>query len=443
MRPQLICLRTILHSVYVLVCRCERKVNFMMLMAIAGVVCSAQSGNVEEVLRTRGVGLLKWFSMGNVRATPDGVAITLQTFSQRANGSLLIDSSFVLTITARGVDTVSLKRRQISQSVIYGDKLYTALYNVRDTLMIETVVITGTEKSFVRENARSRSVSINCIDGSIALHDLSVGYYVWKDAMSAPMLLVDPFDIGSREAFSIHGDLYILHESGVVRLVYGESRTVRLDDECAIRKYSELINPTIRRDTICWNDYNRSTCMSMNTRSFTCRESVPSIRANSCLGDYGSLIISPQQAESPFNDYSTNQFAISYVRQSGDTIRDTIYQPYMHSIGAGVGWWNGAFYFTAEVRDSGSPYESATSIIYKYTEPKPVVSVEEEPNPVRSIKPERIALTQGAFELWVSSLGEGVEICDVLGREIQQREVVPGVLLVRRYEHWWVVNVRP
>lgn len=139
-----------------------------------------------------------------------------------------------------------------------------------------------------------------------------------------------------------------------------------------------------------------------------------------------------------------DSLVVLYQRFGAAPVRDIIKIPNTIRWGYGIGWWKGAFYFTVEKIDSASPknWDSTTTILYKYTEPTPTVSVSDEvPNNSRDWVTDRLMFTNDAYQQWLSGLGSNVSVYDLLGNAIPSNEPLTGVVCVRESNNMWLVSV--
>ncbi|MBK6290926.1 MAG: hypothetical protein IPI24_06440 [Ignavibacteria bacterium] len=419
----------------------------LFLACLCAFQLKAQSGNLAEVMRYKGI--WGYVDASTVRATQHGVAIAL-TVRTVAPGSGLLFLSTVIAITDRGIDTVPLGDRLCSQAVVWRDTVFSALYTVHDTVFIATALQGHSEKSYVVAGRKRLATNINCIDGSLSIYDVNEGITFLlnqTDSIHKPIPYGDAIHL---EMFSLKGDIYLFPEVEAPRYIpFGTNSSIAVDsayDRASTKVYFN--NVSVINDSVVWIDQkSRRWALSMTTRDHTVTQYAESKDSplGGCAGRWGYLSVSPYSSNPADDEEYTSQIVVRYTHGNGIAVLDTIHRPYIHRSGLGVGWWNGSFYFTAEVRDSGAPYESAESIIYKYTEPIPVVSVEDQlPNSEKADLAERLAFTQEAYANWRDGLGAEVTVYDLLGNEVHGF-VVPhtGVYCVRGLGKVWLVSVTP
>ncbi len=416
----------------------------LMLICVFGLEAFGQSGNLEEVMRYKGI--WGYFAASTVRATHHGVAIALTLHD--TSGARLRYRSTVIAFTERGIDTVPLDNRRCSQAVVWRDTVFAALYSSRDTVFTAAALVDGGQRNYVTPGSWNLATSIQCLDGSLSIFDASRGITLYLSQNDAPQIIYD--DSRHQDAFSLGGDVYYFPVPGTPRCRFlGTKSSIELDTVVKDSNHKSLChNVTVIDDSVVWIDVkSRRWALSMSTRNHQVTQSrkLKERTYGGCAGRWGYLYVS-QFESNPYNDTEiANQFVVQYSHGDTNFLVDTVRIPNIHRSGIGVGWWNGAFYFTAEVRDSGAPYETAESIIYKYTEPIPVVSVEDQLSTrTYSQLAERLAFTQDAYANWKDGLGADVTVYDLFGNEVRGF-VVPhmGVYCVRGLGKVWLVTVTP
>ncbi|MBC8124700.1 MAG: hypothetical protein H7X70_03100, partial [Candidatus Kapabacteria bacterium] len=267
----------------------------MLLAGICSFQLSAQSGNLEEVMRYKGI----WgFSHSStVRATQHGVAIALTVHGIRPNGRPWYPST-VIAITDRGIDTVPLGDRRCSQAVVWKDTVFSALYAEPDTVFVATALQDLSEKSYVIAGGNRLATNINCIDGSLSIFDFNRGVTFMLDQTDSIYNATPHYDERYLEMFSLKGDIYIFPDAQGLRLIpFGTITSLIFDPtygETSIKTRAH--NVSVIGDSVVWIDEkSRRWALSMTTRNHVVTQYVESKDSprGGCAGRWGFLSVSP------------------------------------------------------------------------------------------------------------------------------------------------------
>ncbi|MBP7093177.1 MAG: hypothetical protein KBB72_03915 [Candidatus Kapabacteria bacterium] len=435
-----------------------RRVNCsiaLVMLIVAGLVLdvNGQTGNLSEVLRFNGSKDKSFSGVSILRANQDGVAVSLTRLGGDGSGGFRYYPNHVVAITNRGIDTINFGSKRIPQSVVWGDSLYSAIQLSIDTVYVATSLVDHGKRFSVDSGGKRRyGVSINSVDGSMCLYDTHDKITVWKEKWGSLSNKKNVPELEDIEMFSLRGDVFLLSANTNYMIPF-ESYTpenIRSNGSQA-DSYQPSINVTVLDDSVVWID------KSMHRWSVSLKTgqvSASPITSNRltlggfCAGRYGYFALCSYECNIKVDSQGYwDSLVVQYQGGDNSIYHDTIRVSKMTRWGAGVGWWNGAFYFTIEKVDSASPanWDSTTTIIYKYTEPIPVVSVEDQLSTrTYSQLAERLAFTQDAYASWRDGLGADVTAYDLLGNEVRGFVVPrPGVYCVRGLGKVWLVSVTP
>ncbi len=422
--------------------------SLLTALAAAG-SCYAQVSRLQQVTRVRGGHIQYQGNRGNVKSTTQGMCIALGI----GHNQQMYDSAFVLCIRADGMHRVEMGELDVVQAITWNDKIYSLACRNNDLVFVSD--ISGGNLSSLEVLPKYKGwfpMSISCIDGAFAVNDNANGVYIWNDSTKDVRII--PYTSPSLGfsyyncVFAVDTTVYVFDGTNEVYVI-GPSAKKKLWTTDYGGMPSPYQNVSVIGDAVKWVGVD-STIASLSLKDQTIsRVKVLPVceRCVSYVGAYGVLSIDPQGQRIGYDEDDTtksirkDRFVITYNGVRG-TARDTVLLPNIVSIAGGVAWWNGAFYFTAEVRDVGAPLETTETIVYRYEEPTPTssVGIEQHATPSQRLHP---AYSRGDFITWLSHLEGTVEVCDTFGSTIDSRDVHPGCVVVRNENTTWVVMVLP
>jgi hypothetical protein len=413
--------------------------------------CYAQVSGLQEVLRFDGAKDNQMSGVSILRANQHGVAVSLTRFGSNGAGSLGYLSNSVIAITERGTQVIDLGSLRCPQSVIWGDSVYSVLRLTTDTVFVATSLVDKGMHFYVDSGGTARRGQvINNIDGSLCLYDSKKKILVWREPWGNPTNATRVPELEDIEMFSLRGDVYLVSGYTNYMIPYDTQTSVYFQPNGQREKFAPTINVTILEDSVVWMDLGLNRwSVSMQTGQAH-GQSVSADIANgspSAVGRYGCFTLCSYKCDVQPNTRGFGYYdslVVLYQPFGAAPISDIIKIPNIIRWGYGIGWWKGAFYFTIEVIDSASPknWDSTITILYKYTEPTPTVSVSDEvPNYSREQFADRLMFTNEAYRRWLSSLGPDVSVYDVLGNAIPSNEPLTGIVCVRSSNKLWLVSV--
>jgi len=400
---------------------------------------NCQIVGLEEVGRYQGVAFR--FPIPNLRANQYGVALAL-TSKRRGPDSMVYFPNTVIALTQRGVDTIDLGAGVPAQAVIWKDTVYASVSKVKDTLVKSVSLDDRGQSGIAVPYEAPMGHIINCVDGSLCFGDWKgEGINVRRSASDTLTSCGSArIELDVLEIFSITGDVYKLTQAETWHVPYGEKDGTRLSNNAGNRMNNRN-NVSVIQDSVVWYDDDRTRwAVSLKDQGYTSTKfsGTTNVRAGGCAGQRGYFNLQPLGSGGLW----FSNIEIGYTNGLDVHVVDTLIVPYTRLSANGVGWWNGAFYFTAEVRDTVTPEENTITILYKYTEPTPTVSVSDEvPNNSRDWVTDRLMFTNDAYQQWLSGLGSNVSVYDLLGNAIPSNEPLTGVVCVRESNKMWLVSV--
>ena len=220
-------------------------------------VSSAQTRNLQEVLRFDGAKDNQMSGVSILRANQHGVAVSLTRFGSNGAGSLGYLLNSVIAITERGTQVIDLGSLRCPKSVIWGDSVYSVLRLTTDTVFVATSLVDKGMHFYVDSGGGVRRYGqvSNNIDGSLCLYDSKKKILVWREPWGNPTNATRVPELEDIEMFTLRGDVYLVSANMNYMIPYDTNTLVFFQKNGQRDGFSPTVDVTVLEASVVWMDY--------------------------------------------------------------------------------------------------------------------------------------------------------------------------------------------